>query len=68
MARPGPIGRLHVTFHKIRKRGCRHVGVPFSDNMAGKEQESNGSTKESDEKSLERHLKTAIYCQNMPSN
>ena len=38
----------------MRKRGCRHVGVPFSDNMAGKEQESIGSTKESDEKSLER--------------
>ena len=38
------IRRLHVTLHKIRKRGCRHVGVPFSDNMAGKEQEVNGST------------------------
>ena len=49
-----PVGRLHVTLHKIRKRGSRHVGGPFSDNMAGKEQESNGSTKESDEKSLER--------------
>ena len=43
-----------MTLHKIRKRGCRHVGVPFSDNMACKEHESNGSTKESDEKSLER--------------
>ena len=42
-----------MTLHKIRKRGCRHVSVPFSDNMAGNVQESNGNTKENDEKSLE---------------
>ena len=42
-----------MTLHKILKRGRRHVGVPFSDNMTGKEQKSNGSTKESAEKSLE---------------
>ena len=43
-----------MTLDKIPKRGCRHVGVPFSENMTGKEQERNGSTKERDEKSLER--------------
>ena len=50
----GPIGRSHVTLHKIRKRGCRHVGVPFSDNIVRKEHENNGSMKERDNKSFER--------------
>ena len=43
-----------MTLDKIPKRGCRHVGVLFSENMTGKEQERNRSRKERDEKSLER--------------
>ena len=62
------VGRLNVTLHKIRKRGCRHVGVPFSDNMARKSKKAMRVRRKAMRNLSKGRLKTAIYCQNMPSN